>query len=124
MSVVVRSFVSPLASDAPRSRWFRLPFSLVRVRCWSFAFTLIACGGFVLFFLFLAPRVGVGLCPARRRFRLSCRRLRPALGVGFGRPRGVGCGPSRFALVLVACGGFVLFPPLFGASRWSTQATK
>ena len=37
MSVVVRSFVSPLALDVPRSRWFRFPFSLVRVRCgfWS-----------------------------------------------------------------------------------------
>ena len=32
---MVWSFLSPLA--VPRSRWFRLPFSLVRVRCcfWS-----------------------------------------------------------------------------------------
>ena len=29
---MVWSFVSPLA--VPRSRWFRLPFSLVRVRRW------------------------------------------------------------------------------------------
>ena len=65
------------------------------------------CGGFVLFILCLAPRVGVGLRPAWRWFRLLCRRLSPAFGVGFGRPRGVGCGPSRFALVLVARGGFV-----------------
>ena len=31
--VVVWSFVSPLAVPCPR--WFRLPFSLVRVRRWS-----------------------------------------------------------------------------------------
>ena len=39
-------------------------------------------------------------------------------------PRGVGFSLSRFASVLVVCGGFVLFFPLFGAWCWSTQATK
>ena len=70
--VAVWSFALLLAVS--RVRWFRLPFTLLRVGVGPLCLALVACGGFVLFFLCLAPRVGVGfgpLRPARRWFRLS-----------------------------------------------------
>ena len=66
-------------------------------------------GGFVCPFRWFAFGVGFGR-PAWRMFRLSLMLDRVWLG------------PSRLALVFVMCGGFVSFCPLFGASRWSTQA--
>ena len=97
-------FASPL-------RWFALGDGPLRLQrpCAADLFVFILC---------MAPRGGVGLRPAWRLFRLLCRRLRTAFGFGFGRPRGVGCGPSRFALVLVVRGGFVL-SPLCSAPRVS-----
>ena len=81
-SVALRSFVSPLAVAVPRFRWFRLTFSPVRVRYWAsraaavsfvlhvgsrlvlvfvlrvWPWFLVVRGGFILFFLCSAPRVG------------------------------------------------------------------
>ena len=89
----------------------------VLVLCdWSLAVVLF------YFFLCLAPRVGVGFWSsvAVVSFLLNFGlRLVLVLVV----PQGVGFGLSRFALVLVVCGGFVLFSPLI-AWCWSSQATK
>ena len=45
--VAVWSFASPLALDVPRSRWFRFPFLLFRVRCWFWS-SRVAVVSFVL----------------------------------------------------------------------------
>ena len=75
----------------------------------------------------VGPRVWAwlrfGLCvpfgfPSSRRFRLPFWSWSPRVAaVSF--ILNVG---SHLALVLVTYGGFVLFVPLFGASRWSTHA--
>ena len=107
--VAVWSFALPL--PVSRVRWFRVPFSLVRVRrrslvfglgrvwCWFWSFA--SSTAVVSFLLNFGPRLVLVLVV----------------------PRGVGFGLSRFALVLVVCGGFVLFSPLI-AWCWSSQATK
>ena len=107
-----------------RARWFRSPFSPPRVPRWPLAFTFAAFCGFVLFaFVCLAPRVGVGLRTFWRWFRLSCRRLCPALGV-------VLVGRAALVVALRDLPWFwpraavLAYSPLFGASRWSTQASK
>ena len=66
---VVWSSVPPLALAVPRSRWFSLSLSLVRVRCWFWSFRVAA----VSFARNVGSRlVLVCVCPV-------------AFGVGFGR---------------------------------------
>ena len=68
--VAVWSFVSPLALAVPRLRWFRFPFSLVRVRCWFWSprvavvsFVLNVGSRLVLVLVLCVPRGGGFVCP-------------------------------------------------------------
>merc|ERR1712112_200905 len=103
---------------------FRLPFTLFRVRCWSFVFGL----GRVRWFRFIFPLFG-----ASRRCWFwpfaSCAAV-VSFVLNFG-PRLVLV--VRVALVLVlrvftwfwSCAVVSFyFPSLFGASCWSTHTTK
>ena len=104
----------------PRSRWFRLPLWLGRVRCWFWSVRVV-----VVSFVSMLVRVWCWFFPFAYGVCLRSALVRRGVCCGFRFSTFlVGCGPSRFALVLVVLRVMwlrIIFSWL-GAERRSTQA--